>query len=32
VQAHEALALQGRERLAHRRRADAEAPRDLDLA
>ena len=32
VQAHEPLALQRGERLAHRRRADAEAPRDLDLA
>ena len=32
VQAHEALALQGRQRLAHRRRAHAEAPCDLDLA
>ena len=32
VQPDEPLALQRRQRLAHRRRADAEAPRDLDLA
>jgi hypothetical protein len=32
VEPHEALALERGERLAHRRRADAEAPGDLDLA